>query len=94
MEIFASAVKLALEKNSPAPGFDIMKKLVEKQTGRKVDPGFSDGYGIVRKWQRQHHGQPDTPPETGADGFSIMKNVVEHPEPVKKSTTPIEENVI
>jgi hypothetical protein len=84
MEIFASAVKLAREKTSPAPGFNIMKELVEKQTGRKVDPGFSDGYGIVRKWQHQHQGQPDTPPETGADGFSIVKDVVENPTPVKK----------
>jgi hypothetical protein len=80
MEVFASAVKLVLEVVAPAPGFDIMQRLIKKPKG----PG-SGGFGAVRKLERRMQQRPDTPPEPNAtEGFSIVKNILDNPTPVKK----------
>lgn len=80
--LYLFAVKAAKEKSQNQPGyfsggFDIMKKLYEQQSGRKLKeaPGYyTGGYGIVRKWQREHGTSPSkTKPTSFQGGFSIVK---------------------
>lgn len=94
IELYVSAVQAASEKKkakATGGGFDIMKKVVEKQrtTKKKKDPKdyFSNGYGIVKKWQqkKQNKTPKETNPQTG-DKFDLMQKVVEHPTPIKKQS--------
>ena len=80
-------VKTAMERiGYTSGGFDIMKRLVEEQSSHKIkDKGFTDGYGIVKKWQKQKQKGIKNPiSEPDGEGFNIMKMVVKHPTPVKK----------
>jgi len=98
-ELYASAVRTAIEAKAMGGGFDIMKKVVKKQRTKKKkkDPKeyFSNGYGIVKKWQekKQKKSPKETNPQTG-DKFDLMQKVVEHPTPVKKQSlmAPLEKN--
>lgn len=100
-EIFASAVQVAKEKNKPfSGGRDIMKRLVERQRTVKKKPKqkgyFTDGWGIVKKWQEKQQNKPPTETQPGiSDGFDIMRQIKEHPVPIKTKESlmePIEEN--
>ncbi len=72
-------------------GFDIMKKVVDKQRTTKKKKHkkdyVSNGYGIVKKWQQKKQNKPpkETNPQTG-DQFDVMQMVVEHPTPIKKQS--------
>lgn len=94
IELFASAVQAASEKvkaKAMGGGFDIMKKVVEKQRTTKKKKTkkkyFTDGYGIVKKWQQKKQNKPpkETSPQTG-DQFDVMQEVVKHPTPIKKQS--------
>jgi hypothetical protein len=65
-------------------GMDIVKKIVERpQSDRKY---YTNGYGILRKWQKEKQDQPvsETSPGVG-DGYNIMQNVVKNPQKIKKA---------
>ena len=91
-EIYASAVKAANEKvkaEAMGGGFDIMKKVYEKQrtTPKKKNQNkryYTDGFDIMRKWQRQDTGQSFKKTQPIKEDFTIMKQIQEHPVPIKK----------
>lgn len=89
-ELFASAVHVAHEKvQAMGGGFDIMKKLVEKTRTKKKKTQnkqyYTDGYSILRKWQRKQTGRPFKETEPGIkEDFTVMRQIKEHPVPVKK----------
>lgn len=89
--LFASAVRAANEKikaDAMEGGFDIMKQLVEKtRTKKKKNQNkqyYTDGYNIMRKWQRKDTGRPFKKTEPIKEDFSIMRQIQEHPVPIKK----------
>ena len=89
-EIYAMAVKAAM-----SGGFDIMKRLVNKQRKNKNQNKkyYTDGYAILKKWQREQTGRPFKKIAPITEDFNIMKNIKKHPTPVKKSLMePIEVN--
>lgn len=89
-DLFASAVMVAKEKKpETGGGRDIMKRLVDKLRTVKKKPGkkdyYTNGWGIVKKWQeKQQNKSPKNNPKD--DGFDIMQQVVQHPEPIKKES--------
>jgi len=58
-ELYEAAVKLAKKKNQNNPeyftgGYDVVKRLQEKLTGRKMPKHyFTGGFGIMKMWQKQ-----------------------------------------
>lgn len=86
-DIYASAIQAAKEKISPfGGGRDIMKRLVEKlRTIKKEKPEekgyFTDGWGILKKWQERKQKKPS---QAQPDGFDVMQLLVKHPVPIKK----------
>lgn len=87
--LYVLAVKAAKEKKPETGGMDIMKRLVDKlRTVKKKNDKkdyFTNGWGIVKKWQEQKQNKPPKN-KPRDDGFDIMQQVVKHPEPVKKKS--------
>jgi len=69
-------------------GFDIMKQVVEKtRTKKKKNQNkqyYTDGYNIMRKWQRKDTGRPFKKTVPIKEDFSIMRQIQEHPVSIKK----------
>jgi len=90
-ELFASIVRKAnkkLKADAMEGGFDIMKQLVNKtRTKKKKNQNkqyYTDGYNIMRKWQRKDTGRLFKKTVPIKEDFSIMRQIQEHPVPIKK----------
>jgi hypothetical protein len=82
---FKAAVRLAA--GDKGPGFDIMKRLVQKQRTVKTPSHPKEyetgGFSILQDWERKK--QKHSPTKTDVnDGFDTMKKLVKHPVKIKK----------
>jgi len=83
-EEYRDIVTAAMENTGyMSGGMDIMKKLIEEQSGRKIDKSFTNGFGILQKWQKQKQKNIKNPvSEPDGEGFDIMKKIVKNPTPI------------